>query len=72
MCSNNLLRSGYSDFLPNAYAFPEWDQSKLTQSVHNKVECAVPPSSSLNGKASPDLERLVQAITDQVMAAMKA
>jgi len=72
MCSNNMLRSGYSDFLPNAYAFPEWDQSKLTQSVHNKVECAVPTSTSSNGKAPPDLERLVQAITDQVMAAMKA
>ena len=72
MCSNNMLRSGYSDFLPNAYAFPEWDQSKLTQSVYNKVECAVPPSSLSNGKAPPDLERLVQAITDQVMAAMKA
>ncbi len=71
MCSNNMLRTGYSDFLPSAYAFPEWDSAKLTQEMVSKAECAVPATAAAP-KAPPELERLVQAITDQVMAAMKA
>lgn len=73
MCSNNMLRTGYSDFLPSAYAFPEWDGAKLTQEMMSRTQCAAPaPTATAAPKAPPELERLVQAITDQVMAAMKA
>ena len=72
MCSNNMLRTGYSDFLPSAYAFPEWDGAKLTQEMVGKAQCTAPAPTAAAPKAPPELERLVQAITDQVMAAMKA
>src|SRR5262249_42902998 len=69
LCGNSLFRKGYSEFVPEPFAFPVPEKSQLSMEIHDKVECAVPPS---NGKPpATDLERLVQAITDQVMASIK-
>jgi len=69
MCGNSIFRKGYSEFVPEPFAFPVPEKDQLEVEIHEKVDCAIPS----NGKPAEqsELERLVQAITDQVMAVMK-
>lgn len=64
LCGNSLFREGYSDFAPEPHAFVH---PKLAQQLEKATRAAEPSS---NGKAAPDLDALVKAITDQVMQAM--
>src|SRR5262249_16948459 len=58
LCGNSIFDRGYSEFVPEAQAFRR-----------DEKPCAVPRS---NGQvaAQPDVEAMVQTITDQVMAAL--
>ncbi len=71
MCGNSMFRKGYSEFVPEPYAFPVPEKDQLEVEIQEKVDCAVPPPG--HGKATEaDLERLVEAITNQVMAAVRS
>jgi L-fuculose-phosphate aldolase len=62
LCSNNLINRGYTQFAkPNAFKKEE------------EPETAPAPAAGSNGHivSAPDLEKMVQTITDQVMAAIK-
>ncbi|MBY0524815.1 MAG: class II aldolase/adducin family protein [Gemmataceae bacterium] len=55
LCGNNIIQRGYRDYEPEAHAF-------------------VPPEEGttayVNGHAAPDMDELVQTITDRVMEAL--
>src|SRR5581483_611376 len=63
LCGNSIFDRGYSDFVPEAHAFKK-------DGADEPVLAKAAPST--NGHVSPgsDLEKLVQTITDQVMAAL--
>jgi L-fuculose-phosphate aldolase len=59
LCGNNVIGRGFTDFAPEPLAFRRDDLPAST--------CKAPA----NGQANvPDMERLVQLVTDQVMAAL--
>jgi L-fuculose-phosphate aldolase len=70
LCGNSVFERGYSDFVPQPIAF-----------ARNNCSSPTACSCSNNGKAqagsnghidtAPDLEKVVQAITDQVMAQLQ-
>lgn len=62
LCGNSLFREGYTDFKPEPRAFVP---AKL-----QTAEAPAPAASASSAPSGPDLESLVQKITDQVMAAM--
>jgi L-fuculose-phosphate aldolase len=71
LCGNSVFERGYSDFVPQPHAFKRED---YTGSKGCSVS-AKPSSnghSGSNGQAAPDMEKLVQIITDQVMAQLNA
>src|SRR5207253_1632872 len=58
LCGNSVFDRGYSEFVPEPQAFKR-----------DEKPCAV-PSSNGHVAAQPDIEKMVQAITDQVMAVL--
>lgn len=62
LCGNSAFREGYKERLPEPVAFPKPPVYPVSQ------EPSVAPACSVGGT---DMDRLVQAITDEVMAAMK-
>jgi L-fuculose-phosphate aldolase len=77
LCGNSLFREGYSEFVPQPHAFPPPVTSVNSCSgitPRNASAAAAPapaPAPSSNGQGgSPDLESLVQTITDQVLRAL--
>ncbi len=60
LCGNSIFDRGYSDFVPKAHAFKRDDYVS---------DCPTGiPSTNGSANGSIDLERMVQVITDQVMA----
>ncbi len=69
LCGNNLVGRGFTDFVPQPVAF----QREASLGSPQKASTAAGPRASGNGQAkgaAPDLEKLVQLVTDQVMAAL--
>ena len=66
LCSNSIIRDGYSGFVPEPAAFRRSEEGCGCGCT------AKNPALSANGQAGPanDLEALVQTITDQVVAAL--
>ncbi len=65
-CGDSSFQRGFADFVPQPYAFARDDEPCLAP-----LEGRTCPSFSSNGHtAEPDMEQLVQRITDQVMAAL--
>ncbi len=63
LCGNNVIGRGFTDFHPAAQAFRRDDLPATT--------CKAPaPSANGHAANSVDMERLVQLVTDQVMAAL--
>lgn len=78
LCGNSIFGRGYSDFVPEPHAFKREDAPNT-----GLVDCSTlikgnaQPAASTNGvsrngqvPAGSDMEKLVQAITDQVLAAL--
>jgi L-fuculose-phosphate aldolase len=64
-CGISSFGASYSDFVPEPHAFiPPACSAPATA-------CSCNGAAHGNGQASPDMEELVQRITDQVMAALK-
>jgi len=62
LCGNNLIQRGYRDYDPQPEAFPhDWENCNVGSNGHAPATPA----------ATPDLEKLVQTITEQVLAALK-
>lgn len=68
LCGNSLFREGYSDFVPQPKAFAPPTSSASCSGLTPRTESQPKPSD--NGQQTPDLNALVQAITDQVMQSM--
>lgn len=77
LCGNSMFREGYDDFVPKSRAFVPPDSGNSctglsrpgNRSANGSASTpAAAPSSNQQG--SPDLEALVQAITNQVMTAL--
>src|SRR5947209_14302276 len=67
LCGNSTFDRGYSEYVPQAHAFKR-EGATPTASVASNGKPAPAPSSNGHAAANPDIEKLVQAITDQVMA----
>src|SRR5947209_10536683 len=67
LCGNSAFDRGYSEYVPQAHAFKR-EGATPTASVASNGKPAPAPSSNGHAAANPDIEKLVQAITDQVMA----
>lgn len=67
LCGNSVFERGYSDFVPEPQAFKREDYT-------GSRGCGVGAQPSNNGHAStaPDMEKLIQVITDQVMAQLSS
>jgi L-fuculose-phosphate aldolase len=61
LCANSIFREGYADAAPEPRAF---------RREHPDPSCRVPALGGHAAAAGDDLDRLVQTITDQVMAAL--
>jgi L-fuculose-phosphate aldolase len=59
LCGNSILYRGYSEFVPQAHAFKRDDQQPVAA-----------PGANGQVAGAADVEQLVQAITDQVMASL--
>lgn len=57
LCGNSAFRAGYSEFVPEARAFVRGEETENSEAAES------------NGRAT-DVEKLVQSITDQVMAGL--
>jgi L-fuculose-phosphate aldolase len=68
LCGNSLFRNGYRDWEPQSRAFPTRDEGKCTE---GRCDCGGSCDAN-RGETNPsaDVEALVQAITDQVMASL--
>ena len=58
LCGNSVFDRGYSEFTPEPHAFKREETQEKA------------PSSNGHAATAPDLEKLVKAITDQVMATL--
>jgi L-fuculose-phosphate aldolase len=65
LCGNSIFERGYSDFVPEPHAFQRNNCSGQMCMVNDL------PSSNGHPEPETDMEKLVQAITDQVMAQLK-
>lgn len=65
LCANSIFDRGYSDFVPEPHAFKRGD---FTDQPGCRVNPEANGHASSNGKPSIDMDKLIQAITDQVMA----
>ncbi len=63
LCGNSVFERGYSEFVPEPHAFRREDYT-----VSKGCSTGVPASGNGDDHAAPDMDRLVQLITDQVMA----
>jgi L-fuculose-phosphate aldolase len=63
LCANSAIGRGYTEFTPQPHAFKRDDLPTSSPSADNQVH-------GINGRAAtaPDFEKLVQTITDHVMA----
>lgn len=75
LCGNNLFREGYSDFKPEPHAFIH---PKIAEQ-QGGIACACPATTTGSGGntstsgsvSAPDIDHLVQLVTDQVMTALQ-
>ena len=67
LCGNSLFREGYSDFIPQPKAFAPPQGSNACSGLTPRTRASQRQEAAA---ASPDLETLVKAITDQVMTAL--
>jgi L-fuculose-phosphate aldolase len=66
LCGNSIFDRGYSEFVPQPHAF-----QRNEACGNDCTRMDAPPSADGHGE-SPDFDRLVRAVTDQVMAALGA
>ena len=69
MCGPSVFDEGYSDFVPEPFAFKREEQEPTQYACNCSCETG---TCGTKKKAAPanDMEGLVQTITDQVMAAL--
>jgi L-fuculose-phosphate aldolase len=67
-CGISNFDESYDDFVPQPYAFAR-GESACVAPLDGQL-CPVSPSSNGHAAAAPDMETLVQKITDQVLAAL--
>jgi len=69
LCGPSVFSHGYGDFVPEPYAFPRDEQEPTTFVDGSACECQT-KTCATPAAGQPDIEKLVQTITDQVMASL--
>jgi L-fuculose-phosphate aldolase len=67
LCGPSVFSEGYSDFVPDAYAFPRQGQEPTTYVDEQACECKTPEKPKVQVK---DMDELVRIVTEKVMAAL--
>jgi len=62
-----VFDDGYSDFVPDAYAFPRQGQEPTTYVDDAPCACKTPDKPQVQVK---DMDELVRIVTEKVMAAL--
>jgi L-fuculose-phosphate aldolase len=73
LCGPSVFSQGYGDFVPEPYAFDRVGQEPTAYVDGQACGCSTSTCATKvgsNGQATPDVEALVQSITDQVMASL--
>ena len=71
LCGPSVFDSGYGDFVPEAYAFQRDGQAPTMYIGGESEACECKTATCATPAAGqPDLDKLVQTITDQVMASL--
>ena len=78
LCGPSVFSQGYGEFVPEPYAFDRVGQEPTVYVDGQACGCSTATCSTAtcatkvgsNGQATPDIEALVQSITDQVMASL--
>jgi L-fuculose-phosphate aldolase len=75
LCGPSVFSQGYGEFVPEAYAFDRCGQEPMAYVDGSAPACDCRTGTCAtkvggNGAATPDVEALVQQITDQVMASL--